>query len=71
MAILNTFVFGVGLDLQRVLKYLKKPVAPSIGVFSQFIVMPLVSTKVIFPSITSVYFYFHCSSHRTHYSQYE
>ncbi|XP_067943382.1 hepatic sodium/bile acid cotransporter-like [Watersipora subatra] len=43
---LATFTFGLTLELERVAKYLKKPVAPAIGVACQFILMPLVGFAI-------------------------
>ncbi|XP_067942086.1 sodium-dependent organic anion transporter-like [Watersipora subatra] len=38
---LATFTFGLSLDIGKVRDYLKKPIAPAIGVACQFLVMPL------------------------------
>ncbi|XP_067943392.1 ileal sodium/bile acid cotransporter-like [Watersipora subatra] len=43
---LTTFTFGLGLDLKKVKEYLKKPIAPGIGMGCQFIVMPLVGFAI-------------------------
>ncbi|XP_067942453.1 ileal sodium/bile acid cotransporter-like [Watersipora subatra] len=37
-----TFSFGISLDLQKVKKYLKKPIAPGIGMACQFVLMPVI-----------------------------
>ncbi|XP_067943383.1 sodium-dependent organic anion transporter-like [Watersipora subatra] len=42
----TTFTFGLTMELERVAKYLKKPVAPAIGIACQFILMPLVGFSI-------------------------
>ena len=42
-AIIIYFGFGCQIDLQMIWTICKKPIAPAIGVFCQFVIMPLVS----------------------------
>ena len=44
MIVVITFTFGIGLDLERVKKFIKRPIAPGIGMACQFVLMPLVSS---------------------------
>ena len=43
--VINTFCFGVSLDLTKVKEILKKPVAPCIGMSCQYLLLPLVSLE--------------------------
>lgn len=43
LVVINTFVMGLQLDWRVILAIFKKPIAPLIGLFCQFICMPLVS----------------------------
>lgn len=49
---------GSALDLDVVLEVIKRPVAPAIGIFCQYVVMPLVSFTFLFTSESSHLFVF-------------
>ena len=51
---LLNFAFGCQLEMDITLSYAKKPIAPAIGLCSQFLIMPLVSAGSL-PAISFIY----------------
>ncbi|XP_067942532.1 sodium-dependent organic anion transporter-like [Watersipora subatra] len=43
---LSTFTFGISLELEKVKKYIRRPIAPGIGVACQFMIMPLIGFAI-------------------------